>query len=280
MRSLRTLHYLSAAVLILFLTLLGCSTVTLPKPGGDVPPCQRDGRSADSYRRLAQQYEANQRPSKALLLWHAVEDLCPGDATALERISHLSRAIENKGEAHFAKGVEYLEQKSFQAARKEFILALAYNPKKGAAADHLRKLSWRDEFVDYEVQAGDSLENISRTVYGTGDRQSAIAYFGGITDNDDLRPGRILRLPAPDQGLKTKAVHRVRRYSRHREKPKTYDKAGAELHYNKGVAHYLTEKFQQAIKEWEEALRLNPEHAYARRDIRKARLMLRRTGLK
>ena len=49
----------------------------------------------------------------------------------------------------------------------------------------------------------------------------------------------------------------------------------ADYHYKKGVHYFLDEKLAKAISEWEITLRLNPEHAKARADLKKARTMLK-----
>jgi tetratricopeptide (TPR) repeat protein len=50
----------------------------------------------------------------------------------------------------------------------------------------------------------------------------------------------------------------------------------AELHYKKGVAFYTEENFEEARKEWQETLRLNPNHPKADRDIQKLDQLLKK----
>ena len=51
-------------------------------------------------------------------------------------------------------------------------------------------------------------------------------------------------------------------------------KKQAEVHYLKGVKHFLNEELQSAIKEWEKTLALNPEHNKAKKNINNARSLL------
>ena len=51
-------------------------------------------------------------------------------------------------------------------------------------------------------------------------------------------------------------------------------KKQAEVHYLKGVKHFLNENLQSAITEWEKALALNPEHKKAKENINNARSLL------
>jgi len=51
-------------------------------------------------------------------------------------------------------------------------------------------------------------------------------------------------------------------------------KQQAEAHYIQGVKYFLNEELQSAIKEWEKALKLNPEHNKAKKNIEKAKSLL------
>jgi len=51
-------------------------------------------------------------------------------------------------------------------------------------------------------------------------------------------------------------------------------KKQAEVHYLKGVKHFLNEELQSAIKEWEKTLSLNPEHKNAKKHVKNARSLL------
>ena len=48
----------------------------------------------------------------------------------------------------------------------------------------------------------------------------------------------------------------------------------AEAHYIQGVKHFLNEKLQLAIEEWEKTLKLNPKHDKAKKNIQNARSLL------
>lgn len=50
----------------------------------------------------------------------------------------------------------------------------------------------------------------------------------------------------------------------------------ADLHYKKGMTYYAEEKLEEALKEWQETLRLNPSHPRAGQDIQKLDRMLKR----
>jgi tetratricopeptide (TPR) repeat protein len=48
----------------------------------------------------------------------------------------------------------------------------------------------------------------------------------------------------------------------------------AEYHYKKGVKYFVDEKLEEAISEWQETLRLNPEHRNGRISLKQARDLL------
>lgn len=50
----------------------------------------------------------------------------------------------------------------------------------------------------------------------------------------------------------------------------------AEVRYNAGVKFYVSEKIEQAIREWKEALALNPKHPRAGKDIENAQNLLKK----
>jgi len=47
----------------------------------------------------------------------------------------------------------------------------------------------------------------------------------------------------------------------------------ADAHYRKGISYFLSEELAKAIAEWEEVLRLVPDHLKARKDLQNARRM-------
>lgn len=54
------------------------------------------------------------------------------------------------------------------------------------------------------------------------------------------------------------------------------EKQFAELHYNNGIKYFTEEKLDQAVQEWKETLRLNPQHPKAKRDVENALRLLKK----
>ena len=49
----------------------------------------------------------------------------------------------------------------------------------------------------------------------------------------------------------------------------------ADAHYKQGLSHFLADDLQQAIKEWKQAITLNPDHSQAEKSLHKARVLLK-----
>lgn len=52
----------------------------------------------------------------------------------------------------------------------------------------------------------------------------------------------------------------------------------ADAHYRKGISYFLSEDLEKAIEEWEEVLRLRPNHLKAKKDLQNARKMQKKVG--
>ncbi|UCD91151.1 MAG: hypothetical protein JSW04_06930 [Desulfobacterales bacterium] len=74
----------------------------------------------------------------------------------------------------------------------------------------------------------------------------------------------VLRKADPEHGCVKKALADVKQISQKQ----------AEVHYLRGVKHFLNEELTDAIKEWEMTLALDPEYKKAKENIKKARDVL------
>ena len=199
-------------------------------------------------------------------MWRVVES-GTRDGEAARRIEALERRIRAEGQDHFTKGVQQINNHSVVAARKEFLLALTYDPQHKEALDYLERKIPEPDYVSYETREGDTARKIAAAIYGDPGKAIIVAYFNDLSGEGQLAPGMHLHMPAieseektrKEPGRKTKAV----------AAPRVYDRTAAERHYSEGVSHFLADELQEAIKEWEETLRLYPDHPNAQRDLRK-----------
>jgi tetratricopeptide (TPR) repeat protein len=250
-----------------------------PLPPGPVP----ETPSVTKYRALGMTYEKSGQLQKALLMWEAVAFLS-GEAEAERKAEEVRERIRTTRESHLVAARAYLRNGSEVSARKELLLALSCDPGHHEALDMLRKSMYDSDYLIYEVREGDTPSKVARQVYGDAGKAFLVVYFSDLSGEEQLKAGTDLRLPIVDgegkPGGETEGKARVAAIpkSPERQAEKTIDRSGAERHYNKGVAHFLIQELPQAVKEWEEALRLNPEHPNAGMDLQKARNIMKKRG--
>ena len=269
---------------VFVLLLIGCTTTRPPVARVEVPPEREDPFQVfpDTYRTRALAYEKKGELQQALFAWKIVRSFRPDDPEGLEKMEQLQKRIQDVAGNHFQKGLDYLNNSSLQAARKEFLLVLAYEPENQAALEYLKTKTIEPDYTSYEIRQGDTISGIAKRTYGDPKRDFLIAYFNDLTSNDQLKAGMVLKLPILEAEPKREVRVETKRENKPRtaSPPKIYDKARAEKHYRKGVNYFLAEDLQGAIREWEETLRLYPEHPNAKRDIEKARSLLLSMGSK
>ncbi len=190
---------LSLPVLGIMILLTGCAG--LPKaPLGEQFPSRMELLS-ERYQARALEYENNGELQRALFSWKIVAELDPGDRQFAEKIIDLSAAIESKGEEHFKKGVDSYDNGSFEAARKEFLIALRYNPNHKEALDYLKNKLTFESYTVYKVKRGDTLKDIAQEVYKDPGKDFLIAYFLDLYTKGEPVPGTYLKLPVLEQAI-------------------------------------------------------------------------------
>ena len=281
--------------IILLLLLLACA-VQRPVSKGPVPekypspeppvyqkpPLEEDPFQGfpKKYRLQALQFEKNEELPRALFCWNVVRSFAPKDMEASEKIKALEAQIRAEAEKHFLIGLDYFHKNSIQAARKEFLIALTYNPEHVQALDYLKHKLNDPDFMIYETQGGDTLRKISQEIYRDPEKDFLIAYFNDFDSQDKLKPGVSLKLPIIASIWMVKPVYSSEEVINKpgslpkTRKPEVQLQEQAEVHYVNGIRYYLAEELDKAIEEWEETLRLNPTHPKAKKDLLKARRML------
>lgn len=293
---------------LFILLICGCATFSRAPWGGFSGPERGEGTPAkidsqripaERYRSLALRYEKDQQLYTAVFLWRVVRKFDHGDRQAEEKIRELDLRIRTAAEKHFLNGVEYARRSAFDSARNEFLMTLAYDPNQTGALEFLRNSANFSGYMRYETKRGDTMRTVAQKVYDDPEKDFIIAHFGKMSSNDSLKPGTVLKLPllkekpeprtrhmaqpsAPQSSISKQSASRPSVSSKPSPPrvPRAYDKAGAESHYRRGVSFFLAEDMQRAIREWEQALSLDPEHPNARRNIEKARNLLKKGQLK
>jgi tetratricopeptide (TPR) repeat protein len=299
---------------------------------------------SDHYQMEAMAYEDNGELQRALFYWRIVRELNPDDEHAAGRVAQLKAMMENMAEIHFKRAVVSYKKGSFETARKEFLIALRYNPTHKDAFDYLKNRLTDSAKTTYTVEEGDTFTDIARKVYRDPEKDFLVAYF--MDGNTTAKPlqGAVTHLPVLEPELSEQLIDVVEKLNEARElfKDKDYEKVltiteqildfrsenkeaadlrnasyfqigkklrmkrkyseslkmfnkvdpeyegvkesisavnrkmikQAELHYRKGVKHFVDEDLEKAIEEWEKTLDLNPGHQKAKQDIENARILL------
>ena len=283
---------------IMILLLLGCAaqrpvikpsepepyppTEPLGPPVRQEAPMEKDPFQAIPirFRLKALESEKNEELPKALFCWKVVHRFSSQDPEVLKKIGALEKRIRTEAERHFRKGVDLFQKRSIQEARREFLLALAHHPEHQQSLHYLKHQLNETDTLLYEAKEGDTLKSISRQIYKNPEQDFLIAYFNDLPQDDPLRPGMILKLPIISPAWLATPAYIEEKPDKSAITPKfrgiqTSRKDQAEAHYIKGVRYFLAEELDDAIREWEETIRLNPEHPGAKRDIEKAQRLLK-----
>lgn len=363
------------SVVLLALIVFGCATAP-PKP---TPPAPEKVSPVPSfpqrYLEMAEGYEKTGELRRALLCWEVIQSFNPADAEVAKRIADLKTRTLALADQHFKQGLIHTKNNSIPAARREFALALYYNPEHAEAMTYLKtKLTEEDEIL-YEVKSGETLGEIAKKVYNDSQKDFLIAEMNHLGKDPKLAPKMVLRLPILDASRpgagETREVSRETvmdpkellaepKDSKEPKESQDYKEAGtmmakaelqfkakkfsetaviaddilsgdpsnkrarelknashyqmaktlsaqkkyeeaidqlsrvepgfrdtpglilsakkqlAEVHYVKGIKYYTEEKLEQAVQEWEETLKLNPQHPKAKGDMDNAFKLLQK----
>ncbi len=368
------------SVILLTLFVFGCATAP-PKPAPAVPstpPAPEKVSPAPSfpqrYLEMAEGYEKTGELRRALLCWEVIQSFQPTDEEVAKRIAGLKTRTLALADQHFKKGLIQYKNDSIPAARREFALALYYDPEHAEAMTYLKtKLTEEDEIL-YEVKPGETLGEIAKKTYNDPQKDFLIAEVNHLGKDPKLTPKMVLRLPildiAPPGTGETKVSRemvmdpkellaepkdskvpvepqeyketrtmmakaelqfKAKKFSEtaviaddilssdpsnkrarelknasHYQMGKTlsaqkkYEQAIdqlsrvesgfrdtpelilsakkqlAEVHYVKGIKYYTEEKLEQAVQDWEETLKLNPQHPKAKGDMDNALKLLQK----
>ncbi|MBP1712158.1 MAG: hypothetical protein H6Q42_361 [Deltaproteobacteria bacterium] len=372
------LFFRPAVILILFLFAVGCATITpvqkegppevsrpetgkkesvleketfsepdkqvpevpgkemLPDPFKDLP---------EKYRLRAREFEQKKDWPNALFCWEIVNSFRPDDLEAGRRLQEIGKAAATQYEIHFQSALEHLRKENPAAARREFLMALAYRPDDAQTLNYVKPKVLEEDYVIYVTKKDDTLWSVAQQVYRNESMQFLVGYFNDLKAGGPIKPATVLKMPrlqaalAPKGGTssaemveKAKSFLRARNYEEavsHAEKaleyaPKqrearevknaAYYEWGTELlqrqedrkalrmfkkadenykdvkdiiariekrlqkqretaedHYLRGVRHFLSQELNEAAREWETTLSLDPQHPRAKRDLERVR---------
>jgi len=194
-------------IALILLLLCGCARAPSAPERRPVP-------STEDYYSRALDFERNDEVELALENFQTAGSLDPQNDEISRKIKEVQARIRSQAEEHFKKGLFYFEEKSFDRARREFLIALRLDPDQQQALDYLKNVLPGKEYTEYRVGDKETLREISRAVYGDPKMEFLIASFNDIDLNAKLSPGTNLKLPILEPNLMSQITDRDKELQR------------------------------------------------------------------
>lgn len=159
-----------------------------------------DPALAGQYLTQAQTYEANGDLPAALEQYKLALTVDPENARARESQARLTQTLAKLADERYKLGMKYHRQGKYGLARKEFLIALKYNPDHEKASKMLvsREPSKTPRYVFHIVRPGESLSQIAKDYYGDFRKYDVIARFNNLEDATRVKPGQRIMIPEYD----------------------------------------------------------------------------------
>ncbi len=241
--------------------------------------------STSSYLQKSLEYEKNDDLQMALLYMKIAGTLNPDNRKIAKRITFLKSTLDYKARRHFKKGVVFYKRNELKEARKQFLIALRYDPDHKSALHYLKNRLTPKEYINYKVKKGDTLKSISRKFYNDYKKDFLIAYFNNLKTDKKPAPGTTLKLPVLKSDfaqllivIRNKLI-KAKNLLEEKQYEKVLNIAGEVLEYDhlnkdaadlKNAAYYqmgmqlsLEEKYPEAINTFK---KVDPEY----KDVKKA----------
>jgi len=143
----------------------------------------------------AQDYERAGDLRRALYSWEIVRAFDRDNVELLQKITRLKEVIRTKAEEHYERGVKYFQRNDAQAARREFLATLFYDPGHTQALEYVKLRLAQQEVKSYQTRKGDTARTIAKKEYADQRLAYLVAYFNDLSEEAELEPGLTLQLP-------------------------------------------------------------------------------------
>jgi tetratricopeptide (TPR) repeat protein len=245
--------------------IIGCAAVPKKPPEPTVPPASpvvKDPFSVfpERYRSKAMEYEKNGELRRALQSWEIVNRFIPTDQEVANKIDDLKAQIHTLADQHFKKGLSYYQSNSIQAAvRKEFLIALHYDPDHQEALNYVRQKLEGEDYTLYQIKRGDTFKEIAKKTFNDPNKDFLIAYFNDLKMDAKLVPGNTLKLPILE-------LTRARSAMETKEPTSGVSEVAADTQemLSKALAFYKAKKYRDTLSISEKILEYDPANREAR----------------
>jgi nucleoid-associated protein YgaU len=174
-------------VMMLIAAVAGCTAVTKPA----APPDQE-------YILKAQAFESEGDPVEALKMYRLALAANPKSAAARERIPVLEAKLKELAENHYQDGMVLYRKGRYAEARKEFLIALQYDPEQAQAQQmtgEQEAVKGVEGYVLHTVQPNESLSLLANRYYGDYKKFHLIARFNRLDDARRITVGQVIKVP-------------------------------------------------------------------------------------
>ena len=231
------------------------------KPTEPKVPIETDPFSTflEDFRNKAITYEKNGELLKALRSWEIVTSFIPMDEEVSRRIMTLKAQIVTVADQHFKQGLSFYQKNSMEAARKEFLATLYYNPVHEEALNYLKHKLPGEDYILYRAKGGETLKEIARKAFNDPNKDFLIAYFNDLKIDSKLAPGNTLRLPVLES-----STAKVTRDTKETATDTKEISAETEQMLSKALAYYKAKNYGEAASISEKVLEYDPANKQAR----------------
>ena len=247
-------------LVLLVLITLSCAAPP-KKPTEPQLPIEKDPFSTflEECRNKAVTYEKDGELLKALRSWEVVASFIPTDEEVARRIMTLKTQIVRVADQHFKQGLSLYQRNSMEAARKEFLVALHYNPVHKEALNYLKDKLPGEDYILYRVKGGETLKEIAKKTLNDPNKDFLIAYFNDLKIDSKLAPGNTLRLPVLESSVAKVTIDTKETATDTKE-----ISAETEEMLSKALAYYKAKNYGETASISEKVLEYDPANKQAR----------------
>jgi tetratricopeptide (TPR) repeat protein len=168
----------------------GCASKATQRP-------RTDHELAVTYLSQGQKLESQGNFSAAIEQYKLALTVDPENTEAKANHNRLAQKLTQLSDERYQLGMKYHRQGKYGLARKQFLIALKYNPDHPHAPKMLvsRKPDKAPKYVFHIVEPGESLSKIAKYYYGDYRHYHVIAQFNQLDDATKVKPGQRIMIP-------------------------------------------------------------------------------------
>lgn len=177
-------------IAVLVVVLAGCTAAT-----------KSTGPADQEYMVKAQSFESKGQLVEALEMYNLALTVNPDNPLAREKAAALQARLNELAEKHYQDGMSQYRKGLYAEARKEFLLALRYNPdhaEANAMVSEQDAVIGAKRYIRHVVQADESLSLLAKRYYGDYHKFHLIARFNRLDDATKITVGQVIKVPVVD----------------------------------------------------------------------------------